>query len=171
MEKRDLYDANRNLTGETIFKGESIPDGRYIVVVLVYIQNSKGEFLIQKRSLEKNGKYASTGGHAKSGETGLQGIITEIKEELGLDVTQNELELIFSGREDKEQVFFDLFYLKKDFDIQNLTLQKEEVDFVKWFSVSEINVLIENDLFFSNHAEEFYRTLEILKNRKENFTF
>ena len=62
-EKRDLYDVNRNLTGETIFKGDPIPKGKYIVVVLVFMQNSKGEFLIQKRSLRKNGLYASTGGH------------------------------------------------------------------------------------------------------------
>ena len=68
MEKRDLYDKERNLTGETIFKGEEIPEGRYIVVVLVYIQNSDGKFLIQKRSDKKNGKYAATGGHPKSGE-------------------------------------------------------------------------------------------------------
>ena len=165
MEKRDLYDSNKNLTGETIFKGEPIPEGRYIIVVLVYIQNSKGEFLIQKRSLEKNGKYASTGGHCKSGETGLQGMITEITEEIGLDVSPNELELIFSSREDTAQVFFDLFYLKKDFEIKDLTLQKEEVDFVEWMSISKIDELIKNDLFFSNHAEEFYRTLAILEKR------
>ena len=127
MEKRDLYDINRNLTGETMFKGEPIPEGRYIIVVLVYIQNSKGEFLIQKRTLEKNGKYASTGGHCKSGETGLQGMITEIEEEIGLNVSPDELELIFSGREDKAQVFFDLFYLKKDFEINDLTLQKDSL--------------------------------------------
>ena len=47
MEKRDLYDINRNLTGETIYKGDSIPDGKFILVVLSFIQNSKGEFLIQ----------------------------------------------------------------------------------------------------------------------------
>ena len=162
MEKRGLYDADRNLTGETIFKGEPIPDGRYIVVVLVYIQNSKGQFLIQKRSLKKNGKYASTGGHAKSGETGLQGMITEIKEEIGLDVKPEELKLIYTGREDKEQVFFDLFFLKKDIDIKNLTLQKEEVDSVEWLSIDEIDALIKNDLFFANHADEFYRTLNML---------
>ena len=49
MEKRDLYDINRNLTGETIFKDEKTPKDRYILVVLVFIQNSKGDFLIQKR--------------------------------------------------------------------------------------------------------------------------
>ena len=41
MEKRDLYDINRNLTGETIFKDEKTPKDRYILVVLVFIQNSK----------------------------------------------------------------------------------------------------------------------------------
>lgn len=66
MEKRDLYDINRNLTGKTIFKGESIPENNYIIVVLVFIQNSEGKFLIQKRSEIKNGKYATTGGHQKS---------------------------------------------------------------------------------------------------------
>ena len=43
MEKRDLYDFNRNLTGKTIFKGDPIPDNNYIIVVLVFIQNSDGK--------------------------------------------------------------------------------------------------------------------------------
>lgn len=84
MEKRDLYDKKRNLTGETIYKGEVVPEGLYIVVVLIYIQNSKGEFLLQKRSKRKNGLWATTGGHPKSGEDSIQGILAEIKEEIGI---------------------------------------------------------------------------------------
>lgn len=49
---------------------------------MVFIQNSKGKFLIQKRSKIKNGKYATTGGHPKSGEDSIQGIISEVKEEI-----------------------------------------------------------------------------------------
>lgn len=165
MEKRDLYDINRKLTGETIYIGDPIPQNRYIVVVLSFIQNSKGEFLIQKRSKVKDGKYASTGGHPKSGETSLQGICTEIKEELGLSITENELELIYSGREDSEQVFFDIYYLKKDFDINALILQKEEVESVEWCSIGRIKQLIRDGLFLSNHAEEVYRMIDIFKER------
>lgn len=165
MEKRDLYDINRNLTGKTIYKGDAIPPNNYIVCVLSFIQNSKGEFLIQKRSKNKNGKYASTGGHPKSGQSSLQGIITEIKEELGLTILPDEAELIFSGREDHEQVFFDIYYIKKDFDISDFVLQKEEVESIKWLSLDEIKQLISNGLFFDNHAEEVFRMIDIFNKR------
>ena len=168
MEKRDLYDVNRKLTGKTICKGEPIPPNNYITVVLAFIQNSKGEFLIQKRSIQKDGKYGSTGGHPKSGETSIQGMCTEIKEEIGLTVNEEELQLIYSGREDSAQVFFDIYYLKKDFDIKDLVLQKDEVDFVKWFSLSDIKQLINDGLFLENHAEEVYRMIDIFKKQGIN---
>ena len=41
MEVRDLYDLNRNLTGETILKGEKYPKNRKILVVAIWIENSK----------------------------------------------------------------------------------------------------------------------------------
>ena len=168
MEKRDLYDINRNLIGETIFKGEKIPTNRYILVVLVFIQNSIGQFLIQKRSKEKDGKYGSTGGHPKSGETSLDGIISEIREELGLSVFPEELELVYSGREDSRQVFFDTYYMKKDLNISDLVLQKEEVDFVEWDSIPKIEQLINDGLFLNSHAEEVYRLIDIFKKRGIN---
>ena len=167
MEKRDLYDFNRNLTGETIFKGEAIPKNKYILVVLSFIENSEGKFLIQKRSIQKNGKYASTGGHPKSGETSLQGMLTEIKEEIGLSLLPTEPKLIFSGREDSSQIFYDIYYIKKDFEIEDLQLQEEEVESVKWNSVSEIQNMINNNTFLRSHIEEFYRILEY---KKSNIT-
>ena len=166
MEKRDLYNKDRELIGETIYKGEPIPEGKYIIVILVMIQNSKGEFLIQKRSKRKGGKYAATGGHVKTGETSIEGMMAEIQEEIGLIVKPEELELIFSGREDEQQVFFDLYYMKKDFEISNLVLQEEEVESVSWKTIEEIEELKKKDMFLINHAEEVYRTIDILKSRK-----
>ena len=167
MEKRDLYDKDRNLTGEFIFKGEPVPAGKYIIVILVMIQNSKGEFLIQKRSKQKDGKYAATGGHVKSGQTSIEGMIEEIQEEIGLTVKPEELELLYSTREDEAQVFFDLYYMKKDIEIKDLVLQEEEVELVQWNTIEEIDELIRKDMFLINHAEEAYRTIEILKQREQ----
>lgn len=167
MEKRDLYDEERNLIGETIFKGEAIPKNKYIVVVLVFIQNSDGKFLIQKRSERKNGKYATTGGHPKSGENSIEGIITEVKEEIGLDLNPTDLKLYFSGRSETEQVFWDDYYIKMDVsNIENLKLQEEEVTSVEWFSEDEIHKLMKEDMFFKNHYEEFEILVEWLKKEK-----
>ena len=166
MEKRDLYDRERNFTGETILKGEEIPNDRYIVVVLVFIQNSEGKFLIQKRSERKNGKYAATGGHPKSGESSIQGIITEVNEEIGLKLDSNDLKLYFSGRSDVEKVFWDDYYAKIDVeDIKKLKLQEDEVSSVEWFSEDEIKQLMKENKFFKNHYDEFEILLDWLNSK------
>ena len=163
MEKRDLYDINRNLTGKTIFKENSIPDGKYIIVVLIFIQNNDGKFLIQKRSKLKNGKYATTGGHPKSGENSIQGIITEVKEELSLELAPQDIKLYYSGRSDEEKVFWDDYYIKMDIpNIENLVLQKSEVESVCWLSTNEIKTLMKEQKFYANNYEEFERLLEWL---------
>lgn len=166
-EKRDLYDANRNLTKKTIFKGETIPKGNYIVVVLIFIQNSEGKFLIQKRSKMKNGKYATTGGHPKSGESSIEGIITEVKEEIGVQLYEKDLELYYSGRSDEEKVFWDDYYTKIDIpNLENLKLQKSEVESVCWLSIDEIRKLEKEGKFFRNNIDEFDRLLDWLECKK-----
>ena len=163
-EKRELLDENENLTGEYIYVGEDIPKDRYVRAVRIFIENSEGKFLIQKRSKIKNGKYATTGGHPKSGENSIQGIISEVKEEIGLDINPKDLKLYYSGRSDSEKVFWDDYYIKMDIpNIQNLSLQKEEVESVCWLSIDEINSLMNKNKFFKNHYEEFEILLNWLK--------
>ena len=139
MELRDLYDENKELTGETIYKGQDVPKGRYYITVVVFIQNSKNEFLIQKRVKKKDGKWATTGGHPVSGETSKQGIITEIKEELGVDIVKENIKLFKTIK--TEDDFVDIYYLKEDIDIKKIKIQKEEVEDVKWATIEEINEL------------------------------
>ena len=91
-ERRDCYNKNSEPTGETYFKGDKLPEGRYPMVVMIVIQNSKGEFLMQKRVPEKGGDWGVTGGHPKSGETPLEGMITEVKEELGITLLEYKKE-------------------------------------------------------------------------------
>lgn len=167
MEKRDLYDKNRNLTGKTIYRNFPIPNGCYILVVLIFIQNSEGKFLIQKRSKSKNGKFATTGGHPKSGQTSIDGIITEVKEEINLELDKKDIKLFFSSKSETEKVICDDYYIKMDIpDIQNLKLQKSEVASLHWFSENEIKYLMKQGKFFSSHYDDFEILLNWLKNNK-----
>ena len=49
MEKRDLYDENKELTGETIYKGQIVPKGKYYITVIIFIQNENNKFFIPKK--------------------------------------------------------------------------------------------------------------------------
>lgn len=153
MELRDLYDENKKLTGEKIYKGQDVPKGRYYITVVVFIQNSKNEFLLQKRVKKKDGKWATTGGHPVSGETSKQGIITEIKEELGIDIPEENIQLFKTVK--TEDDFVDIYYLKEDIDINKIKIQKEEVSDVKWATINDIEKMIKEGEFSESHREFF----------------
>lgn len=146
-EYTDLYDENKNLTGEKLFREKGtkliVPKGRYSIVVLVFIENSKGEFLFQMTSKRKKNVWATTGGHVKSGQTSKEAIIEEIKEELGIDINEDEVKLFKTYKYD--DAFKDVFYIKKDIDINSLTYQEDEVEYVKYLTKDEILDLINND--------------------------
>lgn len=146
-EYTDLYDENKNLTGEKLFREKGtkliVPKGRYSVVVLVFIENSKGEFLFQMASKRKKNVWATTGGHVKSGQTSKEAIIEEIKEELGIDINEDEVKLFKTYKYD--DAFKDVFYIKKDIDINSLTYEKDEVEYVKYLTKDEILDLINNN--------------------------
>ena len=161
MEKRDLYDENKKLTGETIYKGQDVPKGRYYITVVIFIQNNKNEFLLQKRVKKKDGKWATTGGHPVSGETSKQGIVTEIREELGVNVTEKNIILFKTLK--TEDDFVDLYYLKENIDIDKIKIQKEEVEEVKWATIDEIQNMIKNNIFSESHTEFFELCIEYLK--------
>ena len=154
-EKRDLYDENGKLTGLTYYKGDSIPDGYYPMVVMIAIENSKGEFLMQKRVPRKGGDYGVTGGHPKSGETPYEGIITEVYEELGIDISNNEIIEFASGCDGKD--CFKMYYTKLDLDVEDFKIQEEELTEVRWFSFAELNEMVENKELNQDQVDFFLK--------------
>ena len=103
----------------------------------------------QKRGSKKqtypNFWDVSVAGHISSGETIHQGAIREIKEEIGLTILHNDLEFITirknvnkfsSGIIDCE--FQHVFLAKLNTKIDNLIIQKEEIDDIRLFSFNEI---------------------------------
>lgn len=158
----DLYDENKNLTGEVVKREKNkdidIPDGRFINIVIIFIENSRGEFLIQHTSLEKGGIYATTGGHVTSGSTSREGIITEFSEEMGVDISNLDFKLYDSVIFKK--CIFDVYYLKHDFDIKDFTYQEDEVESCSWMSISDILNLIHEDKFRKSNIEPIFSIIK-----------
>lgn len=165
MEYLDLYDVNKNLTGEKIVRGKGkpqVPENNYINIVIIFMQNSEGKFLYQITSKEKGNEIATTGGHVKSGQTSYEAILAEVDEELGLDISKEDVKMIDSyifG-----VAFMDVYYLNKDINISDLKLQDDEVDSVEWFTVDKIKELINEGKVRKGNIKAFESILNYLNN-------
>ena len=164
-ELRDLYDINSNKTDKTYHKGDIIPQGYYPMVVMAVIRNSKGEFLMQKRAISKGGDWGVTGGHPKSGETPIEGIITEVKEELGLDFSKEDFTLYDSGCDGKD--CYKMYFVNKDIDINDIIIQEEELSEVRWFSMDELNYMVETKELNPDQISCFVKVCDFLDRRGE----
>ena len=165
MELLNVYDNEGNATDRVVPRGDKsviLNDNEHIGVVVVFIENSKGEFLIQKTSVKKGSEYSSTGGHVDAGETHLSSILREIKEELGIEVDESELEYLGFLLYDKPIRF--MYYLKKDIDIKDIVVQEDEVEFVKYMNIDEIKEIINKGEMTKSHGIIFNKILE-LKNK------
>lgn len=165
MEYLDLYDENKNLTGEKIVRGKGkpqVPENNYINIVIIFMQNSEGKFLFQITSKEKGNEIATTGGHVKSGQTSYEAILAEVEEELGLDISKEDVKMIDSyifG-----VAFIDAYYLNKDINISDLKLQEDEVESVEWFTIDRIKELINEGKVRKGNIKAFESILNYLEN-------
>ena len=163
MEYLDLYDENKKLTGKKILRnknGYNLKKGNYINIVIIFIKNDENKFLIQKTSKQKGSIWATTGGHVKSGQTCDDAIIEEVREELGIDISLEKVELFKTIK--YNMYYQDIYYLEKNIDIKDLKIQEEEVEFVKWLSINEINELIKKGEFRYGNIDAFKYMLEKL---------
>ena len=161
MELLDIYDNKGNTTGRKIIRGDKtaiLKDNEHIAIAVIFIENNNSEFLIQKTSQEKGGEFSSTGGHVDSGETPLETIKREVKEELGINIDNDLIEEYGYLLYDMPLRY--LFYLRKDIDINDIVIQKEEVDYVKYMTIDEIENLIKNNRMLKSHGIMFNSLLE-----------
>ena len=163
-ELRDLYDINSNKTDKTYYKGDIIPEGYYPMVVMVVIRNSKGEFLMQKRVESKGGDWGVTWGHPKSGETPIEGIITEVREELGLDFSNEKFIEFDSGCDGKD--CYKMYFVSKDINIEDISIQKEELSEVRWFSMEKLQHMVDIKELNDDQISCFIKACDYLTNTK-----
>ena len=165
MELFDLYDLNKNKTGKIISRGDAVPSGMYRLVVHCCIFNTENKMLIQQRSSNKsypNRWDISAGGCCQAGETSQQAMKREVSEELGIIIDFNQApNICFTF----DEGFDDFYFVDKDLDIKDLTLQKEEVQNTKWATKEEIKEMITNGSFIKYHLSMIDFLFEIKGNK------
>ena len=150
----DVYDSGRNLTGKTHRRADPMRAGDYHLVVHVWLVNSKGEFLITRRSPNKGypNIWECTGGSAVAGDDSISAAIREVREEIGLELNPENGRLVSS--EKREDAFCDVWLFRQDFDINDVVLQKDETSDAKYAKADEIRRMQANGEFIVFHSAE-----------------
>ncbi len=108
----------------------------------VFVFNSKGELLLQKRSIEKEqyaGFWGDIAGHIDSGESYEGAARREMKEEIGIEA-KLEFLMKFRKRFENDQEIIMLFKCKHEGPFK---IDKKEVQFVKFLSLDKIKEMFE----------------------------
>lgn len=151
----DIYDVNRNKTGEFHERGKEIKSGKYHLVVGIWIKNKNNEILVTQRSKEKawSGYWECTGGAVVAGEDSITGAKRELYEEIGVEASQKSLK--FLGTIFYKSWFTDTYLLEKDIQLADLKLQKEEVSDAKWVNISEFDDMCAKGIIAPVILEQF----------------
>ena len=159
MERWDLLNESGNPTGKTMIRGAGMRAGQYHLVVHIWIVDSRGRILLQRRADSRRlmpGVWAATGGSAIAGENSETAARRELQEELGISTASGEMTHIDRIR--RRNAFVDVWVLKRDVSDSELQLQQEEVAEVRWVTEQELRVMIvKGD--FHNYGRPYFDTV------------
>lgn len=151
----DLYNENRELLGKDHVRGEQLPIDGYHLVVHVRIRNSKGQYLISQRSANRPTNplmWECVDGSVVKGEDSLQGVLREVKEEVGIDLLPEKGQVVLSdikkiefGKVVNKIVDVWLFDYDGEVDLGNATT--DEVAQVAWMNREQIKELFDANMF------------------------
>ena len=183
MEYFDICAESGLPTGEVVSREIAHQQGilhRSVHIWIVREEAGRTQVLLQKRSQEKDsypGMYdTSSAGHISAGEEPLPSALRELEEELGIRAEPEELtyagffriefQEIFHGKPFRDNEYVNVYVYSQPVDIRDLTLQKDEVEEVRWFDLAEVETGIRTrrDLFCV--PEEGLRVLKGFLNKE-----
>ena len=160
----DVYDRERNLTGRFHRRGEPLQQGDYHMVIHVWLQNSKGQFLITKRSPNKGfpNMWECTGGSALAGDDSLSAAMREVKEETGLTLIPENGKVILSGI--STDYFYDIWVFQQDFELKEVVLLEGETCDVRYATAEEILKMQQEGIFVPyEYLAELFQKIGLIR--------
>ena len=144
MELWDLYDDERRPLGKTAVRGEMTPgSGLYHIVVMIMTMNSRGQLLCTLRSPDKAtypNLWEITAGSAIAGEDSFSAARRELREETGIETSDDELRYVMTVKE--ATAYIDCYFVRRDIPADEIILQEGETVAAKWVGRAEFENMI-----------------------------
>ncbi len=172
----DIVNEQGEKTGESKTYTEVHEKGLLHITAHVWLLNSKGQILLQKRSKQVRvypGYWDnSASGHVLAGQSSLEGAQTETEEELGVTLLLSDFKYLFTIEEQYilnngshiEHALNDVYIVNHDAPLEEFKLPPDEVEEVRWLDKEEFEKWISGKgEKMCLHLEEYKKILEYLE--------
>lgn len=165
MEKVNVYNRNREAM-DIIKDRNKLKNGEYRISAHIWIINKANELLIQQRAGTAKKfphMWSQTGGGVLVNEQSKETVKREAKEELNLEIKEDEIYYI--GSYVRKNDIVDIWLVKKEIDINKLKLEPTEVENVKLVTFEEFDNMIQKGLVVPSINPSYL----LVKNYYENY--
>jgi ADP-ribose pyrophosphatase YjhB (NUDIX family) len=133
----DLYNRQRHPLDRTAEAGAPLPSGCYRIEVTGWIESAKGAFLMV-RPKAGEGKWQAVSGGVLTGESSLTAVLREANTQLGIEIDPKTIRLLNSERQERGRLFYDVFLLRCDTKLDELTVNADLLAEARWMMPAEI---------------------------------
>jgi isopentenyldiphosphate isomerase len=163
----DILTSTGEFTGETALKSEAHQNGLYHQTVHVWFYTDDRKVLLQKRASVKtvfpNLWDVSVAGHIGAGEKISAAAIREIKEEIGITISESDLRKIGLRKDEivhsngiLDNEFKHIYVCKLNKELNQLTMQAGEVDDLQLFDLSILKNTTKHGNFMVSNINKYY---------------
>ena len=146
-------------TGEHVSRAELFEKNLWCRTTNIFVFNSAGEILCHERSKNKErfpGAWSTHfGGHVTKGESFKISALKEVQEEIGITVNPFQLIPWRTSKKEISRIWIRDFLTVFDGQISELTIQKEELDQVKWVKIDDLLAMLDDETATSDSAVQW----------------
>lgn len=161
MEFFDVLSKTRQKLNYVKSREDKLKSNEFNQGAEIWILNNN-KLLITKRSMEKShpGKWETPGGCSQNSELSIDTIIREVREEIGISLSEKDLELI--GTQLYKKQFVDVFKASKVINVSNIILQKNEVSEFKFVTKDEFIRMVKNNEIVNSVSNRYFMFKDII---------
>lgn len=164
----DILNDDGKLSGKTCLKSEAHKNGFFHQSAHIWIFDKNKNVLIQKRAADKdtfpNLWDISVAGHISAGELPIDAAIREVEEEVGINITKNQLQYIGTSTHKvlhkTDLIDYELHHVyicSLNFKIETLKIQQEEIAKIKMIALNKlISKVNTNNNSFVPHGNDYF---------------
>jgi len=124
-----------------------------VAVHLFFISNNQILFLRRYNTGFEDGKYSVVAGHLESGETVTQAAIREAVEEVGVVLTNEDIQIVHVMNRKSEEERIDFFMVITHWSGEIVNREPTKCDNLKWFPIESLPSTI---IPYVSHAIQCY---------------